>query len=551
MSDVIGKFSFLKENKNFKRYRECDFFLDSSIKSRNKKIVKKNSDIPISLKYDSLEETSKPTIILFYFNNTPKEIKEDWEKVPSTFRTGKDWKTKKSIDYKNKKFIKKQEDVSFNFGFVNLDYEQKLYETFKKIDKFNPFHWAKIRSNEKEHFILFYNKLYPQNFMKGEILKIYEYFVHLEHKAILKFNIENTGTDKYEKGKSYDLVGCNITDKGTSGIIKIVNLKDNDDDPGVVSNKNFNFKLINKGKNYIEGTCYCLSGGSPGTCPAIFKILKSFPGGAGKGNKWILDFKILKTGQNVYTKNKTYDLLPVGNQSGTSGKFKILKLKDNNNPSIISSNKYDFDIINRGNQYEIGASYYLIGGGPPVISPAIFQITNVSSLPWKEKKDTDNSHRTKKFRIHTNHVTFNEGFFKYIGTSSGVSVTIFKYGETRKPSFEGEYRFEENDIFESIGVSSGLCYSSYTGVSTGLIYFAGVCRDINTGTSVFYIHGTSTMYSKFKKIEFEKEKSKKSDIYKQIKKLEGRKSRKQKENLTIKEEDMDDSLKIYLKNQLS
>ena len=154
----------------------------------------------------------------------------------------------------------------------------------------------------------------------------------------------------------------------------------------------------------------------------------------------------------------------------------------------------------------------------------------------------------KKFRVHTNHVTFNEVFFQYIGEDKGLSVTVFNYGNTRNPTFTGEHTFYKNQVFESIGTSSGLCYNTYTGVSAGLIYFAGVCREVGLGTSVYYVHGTSLTYTNFRKIEISKEIKKKSEIYKEIKKIEGRKTRKLDKKIILDDLETGSELENYLKN---
>ena len=49
----------------------------------------------------------------------------------------------------------------------------------------NPFHWAKIRNTDKNYFVIYYNRLYPQNFIKGDFSKINEKFVGKEEGKIL------------------------------------------------------------------------------------------------------------------------------------------------------------------------------------------------------------------------------------------------------------------------------------------------------------------------------------------------------------------------------
>ena len=443
MSKVVGKFSLLKENKEYNlfRYRECDFFLDESIKERNKIRIRKNTDFPISLKLNTPGESDSPTIIFFYFNSTDEDIKREWERVPLSFKdeNGK-WLTKKKYIEKNKTFDL-QEEISFNFGFVNLDYENKLYETFKNINKFNPFHWAKIRNTDKNYFVIYYNRLYPQNFIKGDFSRIKEKFAGREEGKILKF-------------------------------------------------------------------------------------------------------KILETGENNYFKDREYGLC-CSSLSGKFGKLKILDIDDDGVSGKIKKNRFSFEITNRGTDYKKGTSYFL---GDEGVSPGILEITDISLKRWKEISRIDNSNRMKKFRAHTNHVTFNEGFFQYIGENKGLSVTVFDYGNTRNPTFTGEHMFYKNQVFESIGTFSGLDYNTYTGVSAGLIYFAGVCREVELGTSVYYIHGTSLTYINFRKIEISREKEKKSEIYKKIKKIEGRKTRKLDKNIILDDLETGSELDNYLKN---
>lgn len=200
-ADVIGKYRFLKENKNLKRFREYDFNLEDDF-----------LEIPLTLKYKD-SKSLLPTLILFYYQNTPDKILDKWMGVPVTFKEVSGnidkWKTRKEKEIKKEGNFNviKQENQEFNFGFVNLDYETKILETFKKLNKFNPYHWAKISEEEdKKFFVIFYNELFPQDFQREDFSKISSKFVGKETGEILKLGKVKTDSIFYDCSDFFDLV---------------------------------------------------------------------------------------------------------------------------------------------------------------------------------------------------------------------------------------------------------------------------------------------------------------------------------------------------------
>ena len=145
MTKLIGNFKFPRGN-DLIRLSECDFFINTS---KSGKI----SDIPTTLKENSSLDSGKPFLILFYYNNISEKILENFSDMKENFMNGGNWETKLNGN-----------NQPFNFGYVNLEYEKKIDETFKKMSKFNPFYWTRNLNTEKEHFIIFYYHHYPQYF---------------------------------------------------------------------------------------------------------------------------------------------------------------------------------------------------------------------------------------------------------------------------------------------------------------------------------------------------------------------------------------------------
>lgn len=157
MTSIINNYVFLKEDNYTRKFSECDFLLDFPDNFRNRNVTEKFKDLPITLNKDN-KELSLPTLILFYYNNTDNTVLRNWEKVGKEFEN--------SIKDNDSNVLK------YNIGFVNLDYENRILETFKKISKFSPFHWVKIKDINKKYFILFYYKYYPQYYYKKDTTPI-------------------------------------------------------------------------------------------------------------------------------------------------------------------------------------------------------------------------------------------------------------------------------------------------------------------------------------------------------------------------------------------
>lgn len=147
------KFKILPEKDNFIRLRNCDFNIlpernnERTNPSNYLKDFTELSRIPCTLK-----KITNPILILFYYNETH-------EKILTEFYESSYGKDLQGGDEKDKLFENK--DREFKFGFVNLDLEKGIEETFKSMDSKNPFAWADTR-NSKEAFILFYYQSLPQ-----------------------------------------------------------------------------------------------------------------------------------------------------------------------------------------------------------------------------------------------------------------------------------------------------------------------------------------------------------------------------------------------------
>ena len=142
--DVINQHFLLNEIPDkLLRLKECDINL-----VKDEKLKKEGSNIPLSLK-----KISQPYLILFYYNNTNEFILKRWTQIAEN-----------KIDIPG---YKDQED-KIKLGFVNLDYEKKILESFEKVPRSNPFYWSKLKQ-DNEFFVLFYYKTFPQYYYNGYI----------------------------------------------------------------------------------------------------------------------------------------------------------------------------------------------------------------------------------------------------------------------------------------------------------------------------------------------------------------------------------------------
>lgn len=152
---ILQKYIFPKNRDII--FESCDFHL-SEEDSEEKDVY--SSSIPTTLKELSVSKKD-PHLVLFYFNRE-EDILEDWEKL-GTELPDNNIKLDNSLDDKNKELPKIQ------FRCVNLDYEKKIYHTFKNITISNPYHWAKYFSDKKRYFILFYLNTLPIEFFNDII----------------------------------------------------------------------------------------------------------------------------------------------------------------------------------------------------------------------------------------------------------------------------------------------------------------------------------------------------------------------------------------------
>ena len=138
-------------------FRSCDFHLSDEKIEDNIDVT--TSSIPVTLK-DRKEEKSSPYLILFYFNNE-SYILDEWEKL-TLGDTDPELKLDSSIS------VGEEPLPRLKFRSVNLDYEKKLYTTFKTLTISNPFRWCKL-FNEKKYFILFYLNTFPVEFYEEDL----------------------------------------------------------------------------------------------------------------------------------------------------------------------------------------------------------------------------------------------------------------------------------------------------------------------------------------------------------------------------------------------
>lgn len=143
-------YTFLPDDEKLLRLQECDFFLKDSWEEQKKELA------------GTLKDINNPILILFYYNDTEKDVFSDW------FYASRSEKYQMGLkkDFVNVKGIE-DEDLEFKFGAVNLDYEKKLDEAFARISKNSPFYWMKTNSEYYYPFILFYYKTIPHMSYEG------------------------------------------------------------------------------------------------------------------------------------------------------------------------------------------------------------------------------------------------------------------------------------------------------------------------------------------------------------------------------------------------
>ena len=139
MEGILERHLFLPEISNrLKKFAECDFNVLQDLK-------KDKISIPLSLKSEK-----NPYLILFYYDDTNRDILKKWENLSVNTEVEKDTSTKR-----------------ISFGFVNLEFERKIFEIFKNISVYSPYHWMKIKNDDDRYFVLFYYEGYPQYYFSG------------------------------------------------------------------------------------------------------------------------------------------------------------------------------------------------------------------------------------------------------------------------------------------------------------------------------------------------------------------------------------------------
>ena len=239
--NVINDYYFLKENGDkLKRLKECDFNLLQDQKFKNN-----GKNIPLSLR-----SIKTPLLVLFYYNRTDIDILNRWEEV------GKEDIRKDTIDGL---------DYTINCGFVNLDYENNILSSFQNISLSNPFKWAKVSPKDRNYFVIFYYKRFPQYYYKGFVNK---YIIEDDFKGW--FNKLKIAED--EKGNKFKTIGSKFTGDDSLYRVKkarplltkkdeIFQLKEGDIYKVVTDNQD-NYQLISKitekeeGEIVFEGKIY-------------------------------------------------------------------------------------------------------------------------------------------------------------------------------------------------------------------------------------------------------------------------------------------------------
>lgn len=200
----------LPEKENFLRLKNCDFntILDENNNfSYDFSSQLGNSKLPCTLK-----KISNPILILFYYDNTRKGILTEFfeSSFAENLEEGKE---------EDKLFLQ-ENDTRFNFGFVNLDLEDKILKAFQEMNGLNPFSWAKIEgieettgnstqiTYEKYPFIIFYYNSLPQfmyegivssETIKSEFLNWRKEIIEMDNREIREIKEKKIKRDGYFK----------------------------------------------------------------------------------------------------------------------------------------------------------------------------------------------------------------------------------------------------------------------------------------------------------------------------------------------------------------
>ena len=160
------EYLMLPEKDNFIRLRDCDFNKLTDYKDMIDERELKKSRIP-----GTLTGFSNPILILFYYNNSRENILTEFFESSN----GEDFEPGDKAD----SIFEKEEDneeLEFKFGYVNLDMEKEVLETFREMTGLNPFSWCKIESDSSNPprygeypFIIFYYNTLPQFMYEGVI----------------------------------------------------------------------------------------------------------------------------------------------------------------------------------------------------------------------------------------------------------------------------------------------------------------------------------------------------------------------------------------------
>lgn len=181
MQNVINNHYLLTSTENLLGFKECDFNLKNS---------DKNNNIPLTLK-----ERKDPLLILFYFDNTSREILHEWKVVSESITpipgTG---------------LLPKEEDEKITLAHVNLDFEKNILDNFKNVQNSNPFVWTKIKNKSINSFVIFYYNRYPQYYYNGFINR---FLIENEFNE-WKNQLENNEDDKNRKFRN---IGSRIVGK--------------------------------------------------------------------------------------------------------------------------------------------------------------------------------------------------------------------------------------------------------------------------------------------------------------------------------------------------
>lgn len=241
-SPVLQKYLFPTDKTTI--FTSCDFHQRNETKYFNKDVT--SSSIPITLR-EIQGRKMQPHLILFYFNKH-REILTRWDSLGKSLPFGPPL---------NLTTLNSGPPVPLPpivLKSVNLEYEKQLYETFKKITISNPFHWAKIMTDEKKYFILFYLNTFPVEFYNSQISpteitdRYYKdssdnyFYRYLEHNSIL--GNDYITNKKKEKFKAFDSL------KLKGKYFKA--LEDNRPYPGVVKGRIYKIVEKTAGAFFLE-----------------------------------------------------------------------------------------------------------------------------------------------------------------------------------------------------------------------------------------------------------------------------------------------------------